>query len=166
MFYCPHCTGSFVITSTIHNNVASALNEFHRHWTETFAEFEEKRRRELEAFEEKQRQELEAFNEGLKKVNANANPPGKPKTYAETLGDLPLLYNGQLLSVQETAKYGFKLTIYSATLMAAYQRMRDAMVELKTTGKIDGGADFGLFGELTRLLGVPQVMEMEKKYTG
>jgi 2-methylisocitrate lyase-like PEP mutase family enzyme len=87
------------------------------------------------------------------------------KTYAQTLGDLPLLYNGQLLSVQETAKYGFKLTIYSATLMAAYQRMRDAMVELKTTGKIDGGADFGLFGELTRLLGVPQITEMENKYT-
>lgn len=88
------------------------------------------------------------------------------KTYAETLGDLPLLYNGQLLSVQEIAKYGFKLTIYSATLMAAYQRMRDAMVELKTTGRIDSGADFSLFGELIRLLGVPQVTEMEKKYIG
>lgn len=88
------------------------------------------------------------------------------KTYAETLGNLPLLYNGQLLPVQETAKYGFKLMIHSATLMAAYQRMRDAMTELKTTGSIDSGADFGLFGELVRLLGVPQVMEMEKKYTG
>ena len=88
------------------------------------------------------------------------------KTYAETLGDLPLLYNGQLLPVQETAKYGFKLMINSATLMAAYQRMRDAMTELKTTGSIDKGADFGLFGELVHLLGVTQVTEMEKKYIG
>ncbi len=88
------------------------------------------------------------------------------KTYAEALGDLPLLYNGQLLPIEETAKYGFKLMIHSGTLMAAYQRMRDAMVELKTTGRISTGADFGLFGELIRLLGVPQVTEMEKKYTG
>ena len=38
--------------------------------------------------------------------------------YAKELGDLPLLYNGQLLPVQEIQKFGFKLTIYSATLMA------------------------------------------------
>ncbi len=84
--------------------------------------------------------------------------------YAKELGDLPLLYNGQLLPVQEIQKFGFKLTIYSATLMAAYIRMRDAMQELKTTGQIATDAGWGCFEEMTNLLGVPEAMEIGKKY--
>ena len=84
--------------------------------------------------------------------------------YVQELGDLPLLYNGQLLPVQELAKFGFKLTIYSATLMAAYIRMRDAMRELKTTGSIAQDAGWESFEELTDLLGVPEAMEIGKKY--
>ena len=86
------------------------------------------------------------------------------KRYAEELGDMPLLYNGQLLPIQEIQKYGFKLTIYSATLMAAYIRMRDAMQELKTTGSISKDAGWGCFEEMTALLGVPEAMEIGKKY--
>jgi hypothetical protein len=66
--------------------VVNALNEFQRHWTEAFAGFGQRRRRELEAFEDKQRQELEAFNERLKRVNAEANPPGKHKRRLSLLG--------------------------------------------------------------------------------
>jgi 2-methylisocitrate lyase-like PEP mutase family enzyme len=84
--------------------------------------------------------------------------------YAKELGDLPLLYNGQLLPVQEIQKFGFKLTIYSATLMAAYIRMRDAMQELKTTGRIATDAGWSCFEEMTNLLGVPEAMEIGKKY--
>ncbi len=86
------------------------------------------------------------------------------KRYAEELKDVPLLYNGQLLPVQEIQRFGFKLTIYSATLMAFYIRMRDAMRELKATGTIARGAEFGLFEEMTGLLGVPEAMELGKKY--
>jgi 2-methylisocitrate lyase-like PEP mutase family enzyme len=86
------------------------------------------------------------------------------KRYVKELGDLPLLYNGQLLPVQEIAKFGFKLTIYTATLMAFYISMRDAMRELKTTGSIARGAEFGLFEEMTDLLGVKEAMEIGKKY--
>jgi ferredoxin len=77
VFYCPHCTASFVVTSTIYKNVATTIDGFHARWTKAFEEFQEKRQRELEAFEEKQRQELEAFSEQLKKVAAGANPPGR-----------------------------------------------------------------------------------------
>ena len=66
--------------------------------------------------------------------------------------------------MQELAQYGFKLTIYSATLMAAYIRMRDAMQELKTTGRIVQDAGWESFEELTTLLGVPEAMELGKKY--
>lgn len=86
------------------------------------------------------------------------------KRYAEELGDMPLLYNGQLLPIQEIQKFGFKLTIYSATLMAAYIRMRDAMQELKTTGSISKDAGWGCFEEMTALLGVPEAMKIGKKY--
>jgi ferredoxin len=77
VFYCPHCTTSFVVTSTAYKNVTTAIDNFHSHWTKAFAEFQEKRRRELEAFEEKQRQELESFSEKLRAVAAGANPPGR-----------------------------------------------------------------------------------------
>jgi 2-methylisocitrate lyase-like PEP mutase family enzyme len=86
------------------------------------------------------------------------------KRYAKELADLPLLYNGQLLPVQEIQKFGFKLTIYTATLMAFYLRMRDAMQELKATGSIARGAEFGVFEEMTSLLGVPEAMALGKKY--
>jgi 2-methylisocitrate lyase-like PEP mutase family enzyme len=86
------------------------------------------------------------------------------KRYAKELGDLPLLYNGQLLPVPEIQKLGFKLTIYSATLMAFYLRMRDAMRELKETGTIARGAEFGVFEEMTNLLGVPEALALGKKY--
>ena len=78
VFYCPHCTASFVVTSTIYKNIAKTIDDFYARWTQTFAEFQEKRRRELEEFEEKQRQELENFSAVLKKIAAGANPPGKP----------------------------------------------------------------------------------------
>lgn len=77
VFYCPHCTGSLVITSTIYKNVTTAMEDFHRRWNKAFAEFQNKRRRELEEFEEKQKRELESFPDTLKAIAASANPPGK-----------------------------------------------------------------------------------------
>jgi len=86
--------------------------------------------------------------------------------YAKILGDLPLLYNGQLLPVPALRPYGFKVTIASATLTAFYVRMRDAMRELKETGAIAGITEPGLFGEMTTMLGVKDAMELGKRYEG
>lgn len=86
------------------------------------------------------------------------------KRYVKEIGDLPLLYNGQLLSVQETAKMGFKLMINSSTLMVFYLRMRDAMRELKNNGSIAQSTESGAFGEMTSLLGVPEALELGRKY--
>jgi hypothetical protein len=54
--------------------------------------------------------------------------------------------------------------IASATLMGFYVRMRDMMRELKATGTVQQEAEMGLFGELTSLLGVPEALELGKKY--
>lgn len=86
------------------------------------------------------------------------------KRYVKEIGDLPLLYNGQLLSVQETAHLGFKLMINSSTLMVFYLRMRDAMRELQSKGSIAQSSESGAFGELTSLLGVPEALELGRKY--
>ena len=84
--------------------------------------------------------------------------------YAAKLGDLPLLYNGSLLPVAELARAGFKLTIHTGTLMAAFVCIRDAMRQLKETGVIDLPITGRLFGELIETLGVPEMEALAKKY--
>jgi 2-methylisocitrate lyase-like PEP mutase family enzyme len=46
------------------------------------------------------------------------------KRYAEKLGDLPLMYNGDLLPLEELKKYPFKITIHIGTMLAAYDLIR------------------------------------------
>ena len=86
------------------------------------------------------------------------------RRYVKELGDLPLLYNGQLLSVADIEKMGFRLTIYSATLTAFYLRMRDVMRELKETGSVTQSSGSGVFDEMTTLLGVKDALMLGKKY--
>lgn len=85
------------------------------------------------------------------------------ETYAARLGDLPLLYNGQLLPVGEVEKRGFRVMICSATLQAVFAAVRDAMRELRASGRLAGGADPRLFAELLQLLGVPEILERERE---
>jgi len=87
------------------------------------------------------------------------------RNYATRLKNLPLLYNGQLLSVAELAQCGFKLTIYSGTLMHYYQSARDALTELKQTGVIKPVSHENAFRELIDLLGVDAMDALGKKYT-
>jgi hypothetical protein len=65
--------------------------------------------------------------------------------------------------VPELARHGFKLTIHTGTLIAAYTRMRDAMRELKETGTLPVAG--GEFDELVELMGVPEVEALAEKYS-
>jgi 2-methylisocitrate lyase-like PEP mutase family enzyme len=87
-------------------------------------------------------------------------------TYARRLGDLPLLYNGQLLPVPEIAKRGFRIMIHPATLLVAYTALRDAMAELQATGAIRAASDPTAFAEIVRLLGLPEALQAAQKYDG
>ncbi len=86
------------------------------------------------------------------------------RIYAERLGDLPLVYNGDLLPLDELKKYPFKLTIHIGTMLAAFDAMRSAMNELKRSGKLSVGTSSGVFGDFVRLMGVDEYQTLEKKY--
>jgi ferredoxin len=66
VFYCPHCQGSYVPLRTTYLEIATALERFSQRWDASFAELQEKRRRELDAFEERQRRELAEFEDRLR----------------------------------------------------------------------------------------------------
>ncbi len=84
--------------------------------------------------------------------------------YSERLGDLPILYNGQLLPCGEIEERGFKLMIHTGTLAIAFRALRDAMTELRQTGRLAGAEDLGTFADLLRLLGVADALELGKRY--
>jgi 2-methylisocitrate lyase-like PEP mutase family enzyme len=88
------------------------------------------------------------------------------RTYGARLKNLPLLYNGQLLPVADLARHGFKLTIYSGTLLHYYQSARTALSELKQNGALKPLAPDNAFRELIDLLGVDELDALGKKYTG
>ena len=83
--------------------------------------------------------------------------------YVERLGDLPLLYNGQLLPAPDIAARGFRVMIHSGTMMAGFAALQAALRELAETGAVEAGAAPRLFGELIDLLGVPEALERERE---
>ena len=87
------------------------------------------------------------------------------KRYAEKLGDLPLIYNGDLLPLDELKKYPFKVTIHIGTMLTIYQAMQAAMSELKRTGKLSVGTSSNVFEDFVRTMGVQDYQALEKKYT-
>jgi hypothetical protein len=86
------------------------------------------------------------------------------ETYAKRLGDLPLLYNGDLLPLDELARHPFKLTIHIGTMLAAYQAARETMSELRRSGKIAVTTKSGVFEEFVRTMRVPEYQALEQKY--
>lgn len=87
------------------------------------------------------------------------------ETYARRLEDVPRLYNGGLLRVADIASMGFRLMITGGTIWAVYDAVYTLMRELKETGTTAGNrARGGLFEEVTELLGLPEVYELEQRY--
>ncbi|MGA7870831.1 MAG: isocitrate lyase/PEP mutase family protein [Candidatus Binatus sp.] len=87
------------------------------------------------------------------------------KRYSEKLGDLPLVYNGDLLPIDELKKYPFKVTIHIGTMLTIFDAMRTAMAELKRSGKLSVGAGSNVFEDFVRTMGVADYQSLEKKYT-
>jgi 2-methylisocitrate lyase-like PEP mutase family enzyme len=87
------------------------------------------------------------------------------KHYAEKLGDLPLIYNGDLLPIDELKKYPFRVTIHIGTMLTIYEAIRAAMTDLKRTGKLSVGTSSNIFEDFVKTMGVADYQSLEKKYT-
>ncbi len=91
------------------------------------------------------------------------------QTYARELKDVPRLYNGGRLvraTPKELNDMGFKIAITGGTNTVVFVTIRRAFRELKETGLVSTE----LMGEvkdseeLLKMLGLPEIYEMEKKY--
>ena len=85
------------------------------------------------------------------------------KHYAEKLGDLPLIYNGDLLPIDELKKYPFRVTIHIGTMLTIFDAIRSAMIDLKRTGKLSIGTSSNVFEEFVRTMGVAGIPVTRKK---
>ena len=83
--------------------------------------------------------------------------------YATDLGDLPRLYNGDLLPTQDVERLGYKLMICGSTIWLVYKAVRDSFEELKATGMVNPER-YGTRMDVANLLGLPDIYEMEREY--
>ena len=60
---------------------------------------------------------------------------------------------------------GFKVNINPATMMVAFESMRAALRELKSTGEVKGGRlGGGQFNDFVELMGAAEMDALGKKY--
>ena len=96
------------------------------------------------------------FVDGIKTVEDLTN-------YATDLGELPRMYNGDLLPTQEVAAMGYKLMICGSTIWLVYKQVRDSFEELKQTGKVNPER-YGTRWDVAGLMGLDDIYELERKY--
>jgi 2-methylisocitrate lyase-like PEP mutase family enzyme len=84
------------------------------------------------------------------------------KHYAEKLGDLPLIYNGDLLTIDELKKYPFKVIIHIGTMLTIFDAIRTAMLELKRAGRLSVGTNSTVFKDFIRTMGPQDYESLEK----
>lgn len=88
------------------------------------------------------------------------------ETYAGRLGDLPLLYNGQLLPVAELARYPIRLNINATILEVMFRTLQSAMAELKAAGMVGGVRNRGyeFVNDFFAVLGLEKIRALERRY--
>lgn len=84
--------------------------------------------------------------------------------YARRLADVPCLYSGQLETPPEVAARGFRVMIHIGTLTVAFRAMRDALAELRGTGRVAAAADWSDFEAMLKVLGAAEATARAVKY--
>ncbi len=84
--------------------------------------------------------------------------------YQTRLGDIPCLYNGSLEPLDQLAARGFRIVIHPGTMVKIFVGIRDAMQELKSTGKVEPSLDGSAFREMVEVLGVEEALALAQKY--
>jgi 2-methylisocitrate lyase-like PEP mutase family enzyme len=83
--------------------------------------------------------------------------------YARELHDLPRLYNGLLLPTPEVERLGFTVMITGGTIGVLCKALTEALQELRDTGTVSPSR-LASRDEITSLLGLPHVYELETQY--
>ncbi len=86
------------------------------------------------------------------------------KHYAEKLGDLPLIYNGDLLPLDQLKNYPFKVTIHIGTMLTIFNAIQTAMNDLNRTGQLPINTSSKVFESFLQTMGAPEYQSLEKKY--
>lgn len=103
--------------------------------------------------------------EGADLVFVDGVSRGQVAEYASRLGDLPLLLNnGPLLPIDELKQFNFQLIIHPGTLMALFTTLRDAMRELRHSGKISMDISQETFADFLTALNVEYYTEISERY--
>jgi len=79
--------------------------------------------------------------------------------------DIPCLYNGQLSPTPEISARGFKIMITGGGHGLSYAAVRQALLALKQDGGGGKGWDLERVNEMTGWLGLPEIYELEQRYT-
>ena len=87
------------------------------------------------------------------------------KHYAEKLGDLPLIYNGDLLPIDELKTYPFKVTIHIGTMLTIFDAIRTAMTHLRRSGELPVNTRSKVFEDFVETMGLAEYQALENKYT-
>jgi 2-methylisocitrate lyase-like PEP mutase family enzyme len=87
--------------------------------------------------------------------------------FARRLGDLPLMYNGEI-APDEVAGLGFKIQIHRGAVFALYPIIKEMMTELRTRGAISAAERWGSGGalriDIANALGLERITELEQRY--
>jgi len=83
---CPFCKAQHVVTTSLHNQVAKVLHDFHVRWMRDFEEMRERRQKELDEFEARKKADLEGVNERIQALSKSVKAPGAPKKKAWIFG--------------------------------------------------------------------------------
>ncbi len=77
VFYCPHCSGSFVPNTTLVRNVRDTFEGFYGRYRKELESFERRRAKELADFQARRAAEMEAFKQRLQDLAQAMKPAGK-----------------------------------------------------------------------------------------
>ncbi|MEM7252650.1 MAG: isocitrate lyase/PEP mutase family protein [Pseudomonadota bacterium] len=78
---------------------------------------------------------------------------------------IPCLYNGALATTDEVASMGFKVMITGGGHALSYAAVRQQLLELKAGQGASAERDQAQFDAMTGLLGLPEVYELERRYS-
>ncbi|MEK9659191.1 MAG: isocitrate lyase/PEP mutase family protein [Chloroflexota bacterium] len=88
--------------------------------------------------------------------------------FTRRLGDLPLLYNGEVEPAKVATLPGVRLQIHRGPVFSLYPHIKEMMVQLRENGHIAALERWGSGGqlrmEIANALGLERITEMEQRY--